>query len=189
MAARSQTKVGPKQRLTLKEMVRGANTTARAVRFYEAQSLISAAARSPGGHRWFHQSELARLRLVIDLRECGLSIEEIRAVLAAKTQGTTPQTSANAIQTLLSTHLQELQRKATVLERLSREFSSTLQILDQCAHCADPRGLEACASCDLPRLSTTPSCFRQLWIPPAGSERASIPAPGPTRTDQNKPSS
>ena len=186
MAARSQTKVGPKQRLTLKEMVRGANTTARAVRFYEAQRLISAAARSPGGHRWFHQSELARLRLVIDLRECGLSIDEIRAVLAAKAQGTSPQTSANAVQTLLSSHLQELQRKASILERLNREFSTTLQVLDQCAHCADPRGLEACSSCDLPHLSTTPGCFRQLWIPPPDSENASIPVSGTARIGYNK---
>jgi MerR family Zn(II)-responsive transcriptional regulator of zntA len=166
MAARAETKGAPKQRLTLKEMVRGANTTARAVRFYEAQRLIQAAARSPGGHRWFHQSELARLRLVIDLRECGLSIEEIRAVLSAKTQGSRPQEAAVAVQALLSTHLQELQRKVVVLERLSREFTSALQILDQCAHCEDPRGLEACASCELPRLSSTPASFHQIWTQP-----------------------
>ena len=182
MAARAETKSALKQRLTLKEMVRGANTTARAVRFYEAQNLIQAAARSPGGHRWFHQSELARLRLVIDLRECGLSIEEIRAVLSAKTQGTRPQESAVAVLALLSTHLQELQRKVTILDRLSREFTSALQILDQCAHCEDPRGLEACTSCELPRLSTTPASFHHIWPAPAHPETAATASQSRART-------
>src|SRR5438270_171734 len=44
--------------LTLKDMVRGVNTTPRAVRFYEEQRLIRTAGRSPGGHRYFHPEEL-----------------------------------------------------------------------------------------------------------------------------------
>ncbi|MBL9007729.1 MAG: MerR family transcriptional regulator [Myxococcales bacterium] len=182
MAARAETKVAPSQRLTLKEMVRGANTTPRAVRFYEAQNLIRAAARSPGGHRWFHRSELARLRLVIDLRECGLSIEEIRAVLSAKNQGTTPQESALAVQKLLSTHLHDLQRKVAILERLGREFTSALQILDQCVHCEDPRGMDACSSCELPRLSTTPASFHQIWTLPTMPETAAAPVADKTHS-------
>lgn len=188
MAARAEPKAAHKQRLTLKEMVRGANTTARAVRFYEAQNLIQAAARSPGGHRWFHQSELARLRLVIDLRECGLSIEEIRAVLSAKSQGTNPQESAAAVQSLLSTHLSELRRKIAILERLGREFTSALQVLDQCAHCENPLGLEACSTCELPRLSTTPASFHHIWIHPTTSETSTDAAAGKARSS-SKPSS
>ncbi|HNN92286.1 MerR family transcriptional regulator [Haliangium sp. UPWRP_2] len=166
MSPRAQAPDAPKQRLTLRAMVRGANTTARAVRFYEAQGLIQTMARSPGGHRWFAQSELDRLRLVIDLRACGLSIEEIRTVLLAKEQGTTPQQSATAVQSLLNTHLLELSRKATIIQRLSRELGATVQLLDQCAHCDDPRGLQACTSCELPSLSTTPPSFHHIWTLP-----------------------
>ncbi len=166
MAVRAQTMDVPKQRLTLRAMVRGASTTARAVRFYEAQGLIQSAARSPGGHRWFAQSELDRLRLVIDLRACGLSIEEIRTVLEAKDKGTTPQQSATAVQGLLSTHMAELSRKALVIQRLSRELGATVQLLDQCAHCEDPRGLDACPTCELPRLATTPPSFHHIWTLP-----------------------
>lgn len=171
MAARVQTKdVDKPQRLTLKEMVRGAQTTARAVRFYEAQGLIGSAARSPGGHRWFHQSELDKLRLVIDLRTCGFSIDEIRTVLQAKSRGTTAREAAVDVQNLLSTHLQELQRKVAVIERLGREFSVSLQLLDQCAHCDDPRGLEACPTCELPRQPMTPTSFHHIWAHPASSK-------------------
>lgn len=177
MAPRAQTIAAPSQRLTLRAMVRGANTTARAVRFYEAQGLIQSAARSPGGHRWFAQSELDRLRLVIDLRACGLSIEEIRTVLAAKEQGTTPRQSAEAVQSLLGTHLGELSRKVTIIQRLCRELGTTLQLLDQCAHCEDPRGLEACPTCELPRLATTPPSFHHIWTLPQAPTSTSPSAP------------
>lgn len=176
MAARAQPNEAPKQRLTLRAMVRGANTTARAVRFYEAQGLIQVSARSPGGHRWFAQSELDRLRLVLDLRACGLSIEEIRTVLAAKEQGSTPRQSAEAVQSLLGTHLSELARKVTIIQRLSRELGATMQLLDQCVHCEDPRGLEACTSCELPRLSTTPPSFHHIWTLPQAPTGTSQPA-------------
>ena len=70
--------------ITLKAMVNGAGTTPRAVRLYEAEKLIAAAQRSIGGHRLFDAAELDKLRLIIDLRACGFSIEEIRELLAAR---------------------------------------------------------------------------------------------------------
>ncbi len=171
MVARAQTKDAPKQqRLTLKEMVRGAHTTARAVRFYEVQKLIELVVRLLGGYRWFHASELDKLRLVIDLRTCGFSIEEIRTVLQAKSHGGTVREAATEVQGLIGTHLRELQRKVGIIERLGREFSVSLQLLDQCVQCDDPRGLEACPTCELPRQPMTPSSFHHIWAMPASAK-------------------
>ena len=91
------------RRLTLKDMMQGASTTARAVRFYESQQLIAAAERSRGGHRLFNQEELGKLRLVLDLRTCGFSIEEIREILRAKSRFSDVRDSAQAIQRMLGT--------------------------------------------------------------------------------------
>jgi MerR family Zn(II)-responsive transcriptional regulator of zntA len=152
--------------LTLKDMVRGANTTPRAVRFYEEQRLIRTAGRSPGGHRFFHAEELDRLRLVIELRTCGFSIDEIREVLEAKSRFGTVREAALSIQDMLSRHVSELHRKITTIERLGREFSISINLLDRCVHCTDPRGAGACATCDLPLAATTPGSFCQIWAAP-----------------------
>lgn len=149
--------------LTLKNMVRGASTTPRAVRFYEEEGLIHTAGRSPGGHRFFHAKELDRLRLIIELRTCGFSIEEIREVLEAKARFGTVREAALSIQEMLTRHVSELHRKVATIERLGREFSVSINLLDRCIHCTDPRGAGACATCDLPLATTTPGSFCQIW--------------------------
>lgn len=172
-SSKSPEKSTEERRLTLKEMVNGANTTPRAVRFYEAEKLIQAIARSPGGHRLFEESELGKLRLIIDLRTCGFSIDEIREILEAKTQDTSVRTAAQRVQGLLSRHLQELQRRIGIIERIGREFGASIQVLERCARCTDPRGLEACSTCEVPRQPLVPPSFHHIW---AGAEREELPS-------------
>ena len=149
------------QLITLKSMVDGAGTTPRAVRFYEAEKLISAAQRSSGGHRLFDEGELDKLKLIIDLRACGFSIDEIRELLAAR-QTSPSKESAMALQTLLSHHIDGLKRKLALITELGREFQSAIVTLDRCATCDDPRGKEACGSCDVLSSRTAPRCMRFL---------------------------
>jgi DNA-binding transcriptional MerR regulator len=156
-------------------MVKGAETTARAVRFYEMQKLIRPAKRSPGGHRLFTHSELDKLRLVLDLRTCGLSIEEIREVLQAKSRGATVREAALTVQGLLFRHVKELQRKIAVIERLHREFDVSQQVLDRCVHCTDPRGPAACPTCEVPKLALAPPSFHQIWAIPSPSKNRPEP--------------
>lgn len=147
--------------ITLKAMVDGAGTTPRAVRFYEAEKLISAAQRSTGGHRLFEAGELDKLKLIIDLRACGFSIEEIRELLAAR-QTSPSRESALALQALLAQHIDGLKRKLQLMTELDREFQSAIVTLDRCATCDDPRGKEACQSCDVLISRTAPRCIRFL---------------------------
>jgi MerR family Zn(II)-responsive transcriptional regulator of zntA len=161
----SKAEVAPPQnrRLTLKDMVNGASTTARAVRFYEAQKLIAPAERSRGGHRLFDEVELEKLRLVLDLRTCGFSIEDIREILRVKSRYPNVRESAHEVQRILSEHVEELQRKIQVIERLGRDFHTTIDVLSRCARCTDPRGTEACQSCDLPATVSVPASFSHIW--------------------------
>jgi MerR family Zn(II)-responsive transcriptional regulator of zntA len=156
----------PSRRLTLKDMMQGASTTARAVRFYESQKLIAAAERSRGGHRLFNEAELSKLRLVLDLRTCGFSIEEIREILRVKSRFSDVRDSAHEIQRILTEHVEELRRKIQVIERLGREFHTTIDVLDRCARCTDPRGPKACQSCDLPAAISVPESFSHIWAVP-----------------------
>ena len=154
---------GEGRRLTLKEMVRGADTTPRAIRFYEEQGLIATAGRSPGGHRLFAASELPKLKMIIELRTCGFSLEEIREILSAKAGHGSVREAAASIQTILARHVDELQRKIATIQRLGREFTTSIHLLDRCLHCTDPRGAAACHTCDLPLDAMTPRSFRHIW--------------------------
>lgn len=163
----TQSRVLPKRRrsaksenlITLKAMVDGAKTTPRAVRLYEAEKLISAAQRSSGGHRLFEEGELDKLRLIIDLRACGFSIEEIRELMAAR-QTSPSKESAMALQTLLHRHIEGLRRKLALITELGREFQCAVETLDRCATCENPGGKQACMTCDVLTSRAAPRCMR-----------------------------
>jgi DNA-binding transcriptional MerR regulator len=57
--------------------------TARAIRFYEEKGLIEAR-RDERNHRYFDDKARRRLALITELRAAGLSLADIREVLAAE---------------------------------------------------------------------------------------------------------
>jgi MerR family redox-sensitive transcriptional activator SoxR len=60
-----------------------------ALRWYEAQGLVSAT-RTPGGARRYPRSVLRRLAFIRAAQNVGLSLAEIRAALATLPEGRTP---------------------------------------------------------------------------------------------------
>jgi len=72
----------PHDLLTMGEITRRSGFAASALRYYEAEGLITAH-RSGGGQRRFERSVLRRLGFIRAASNVGLSIEEIRAELAS----------------------------------------------------------------------------------------------------------
>jgi MerR family transcriptional regulator, redox-sensitive transcriptional activator SoxR len=60
-----------------------------ALRFYEAEGLISAH-RTDSGHRRFHRDVLRRVAFIRVAQQVGLSLQEIRQALATLPDGRTP---------------------------------------------------------------------------------------------------
>lgn len=71
------------------EVARRSGFAASALRYYESQGLIHAE-RSPGGRRTFERSVLRRLAFIRAASNVGLTLEEIRAELAALPSERTP---------------------------------------------------------------------------------------------------
>lgn len=67
-------KVGDLARLT--------GLTVRTLRFYNQIGLFSPSGRTESGHRLYNESDLSRLQQILSLKELGLSLEEIKSVLA-----------------------------------------------------------------------------------------------------------
>jgi len=75
--------------LTVSEVAARSGFAPSALRFYEAQGLLSAS-RTSGGQRRYERSVLRRLAFIRAARNIGLSLEEIAEALAALPATRTP---------------------------------------------------------------------------------------------------
>lgn len=58
--------------------------TVRTLRFYDQIGLFSPSAQTDSGHRLYDDSDLARLHQILSLKDLGLSLDEVKAVLAGE---------------------------------------------------------------------------------------------------------
>ncbi len=79
----------PTDLMPIGEVAHRAGIAPSALRFYEAQGLVTAE-RSGGGQRRYARSVLRRLAFVRAAQNVGLSLEEIRDALASLPDGRTP---------------------------------------------------------------------------------------------------
>ena len=75
--------------LTIGQVAERAGVAVSALRYYEAQGLVTAS-RTAGGARRFPRSVLRRLAFVRAAQNVGLTLPEIRAALATLPDGRTP---------------------------------------------------------------------------------------------------
>jgi MerR family redox-sensitive transcriptional activator SoxR len=113
----------PADLLTIGELAARSGTRTSALRFYEAEGLISAT-RSGAGHRRYPRSTLRRVAFVRAGREIGLSIDEIRASLATLPADRTP-TKADWAR-LSRSWRHHLDTRIRYLERLRSDLTSCI---------------------------------------------------------------
>ena len=108
------------------DLARATGNTVRTIRFYEEQGLLRPAQVSGGGHRRYTEEDLEKLRLIADLRELGLPLCEIRAVLDLRAGCATAAEFAMRFQEVLVGHIQQAQRRLERLRRVKRELTEAL---------------------------------------------------------------
>jgi MerR family transcriptional regulator, redox-sensitive transcriptional activator SoxR len=111
--------------LTVGEVARRSGFAASALRYYEGAGLIEAE-RSEGGQRRFERSVLRRLAFIRAARHVGLSLDEIRDLLAQLPAARTP---TRADWTRISRQWRQ---------RLDREIDALVALRD---------GLDSCIGC------------------------------------------
>lgn len=62
--------------MRVSELADRAGTTAKTIRFYEAEGILPAPARRDNGYRVYNDDDLCRLRLVLSLRGLGIELNE-----------------------------------------------------------------------------------------------------------------
>jgi MerR family Zn(II)-responsive transcriptional regulator of zntA len=149
--------------LSTGDLARGCETTVRTIRFYEEAGLVEPVARSEGGHRMFEPAQLLRLQLIMDLREAGLSLQDIKALFDLKATCDTPEKASTQLATALEAQIECMQRKIAVLRRLREELASTVAVIRECNDCDEPDFHEQCDGCDVMNRPDLPRAMKLLW--------------------------
>jgi len=126
------------------DLARATGATVRTIRFYEEQGLLPPSLVSGGGHRRYTAEDLDKLRLIADLREVGLPLSEIRAVLELRGGCRTATEFAERFERALTAQLEKAQRRIERLRRVKAEIEEALQAVQSKLACRD-RGDCPCA--------------------------------------------
>jgi MerR family transcriptional regulator, Zn(II)-responsive regulator of zntA len=149
--------------LTTGDLARACDTTVRTVRFYEEAGVLCPEMRSDGGHRLFGHDELAKLQLIMDLREAGCSLSDIKSLFELKGKHTTPEAASAAMQTVLEAQIEEMQKKIATLRKLRDELASTVAVIQECRSCTSGGFPKRCCDCDVMNRPDLPRAMRLLW--------------------------
>jgi len=119
---------------TVGALARAAGITVRTLHHYDEQGLVSATARTSGGHRRYTEPDVARLYRVLALRELGFDLHRIADVLDSDDRDPLLAT-ARLQQARVEQQLDDLERLrsrlAEVIRRLERgDAAPTDQLLD-----------------------------------------------------------
>jgi DNA-binding transcriptional MerR regulator len=144
-------------------MARLSGSTLRTVRFYEEAGLLEPNERDEGCHRLFGDRELVKLQLILDLREAGLSLSDIKELFALKNTCSTATDASEKMSAILERQIGEMQKKIAKLRRLREELASTVVVINECRSCSDPRFPLACCDCEVLNRIDLPRAVRLLW--------------------------
>ncbi|MFD7321651.1 heavy metal-responsive transcriptional regulator [Streptomyces sp. NPDC059875] len=129
------------------ELATKAGLSTKTIRFYEEAGLLPAPPRTAGGYRDYPEQAATRLSFVRDAQAAGLTLAEIRSVLALRDSGQAP---CAQVSTLIDQHLAAIEHRMTEL----REARDALRELAHRAAVTDP---DTCTDGDICTILTRPA--------------------------------
>lgn len=108
------------------EFAQRAGVTPRTVRYYESLGLLGPNEREGSGFRYYTEAELVRLQKINDLKELGLSLEEISSVIPLYFDDPTRIRGKQKILEILQAHLQETDEKIAALAQFRVDLKSKI---------------------------------------------------------------
>ncbi|MDL4770718.1 heavy metal-responsive transcriptional regulator [Actinomadura xylanilytica] len=127
-----------------------AGVTAKTIRFYEDAGLLPEPPRTSGGYRHYPEEAVLRLAFIRDAQAAGLSLAEIRGVLAIRDGGQAP---CAHVTDLIDQHLAQVEQRLVELG----QARDALRALKRRAAATDPANCgsgEVCTILTAPAAST-----------------------------------
>jgi MerR family transcriptional regulator, copper efflux regulator len=125
--------------LRIGELAQRSGTTAKTIRYYEAIDLIAPPARTASGYRDYEPTALDRLAFIRAAQAIGLTLGEIRSIIALRDDGETP-----------CRHVLDLLRHRA--DEVDRRISELRSLRGQLQHLVDRAGDLDPADCDPGRV-------------------------------------
>ncbi|MGW6358890.1 heavy metal-responsive transcriptional regulator [Streptomyces sp. NPDC055092] len=116
--------------------------TAKTIRYYEQAGLMPAPPRTQGGYRDYPAGAATRLAFIRDAQHAGLTLSEIRGILAVRDSGEAP---CGHVSRLIDDQLEEIDRRMADL----RDTRTALRGLARRAAETDPA---SCTDTDICRI-------------------------------------
>jgi MerR family copper efflux transcriptional regulator len=101
------------------ELARRSGVPAKTIRYYEDIGLVEPPARTPAGYRDYEPAALDRLAFIRAAQAIGLTLGEIRSIIALRDDGQTP---CGHVLDLLRHRADELERRIAELRSLRSEL-------------------------------------------------------------------
>lgn len=101
--------------------------TTRTIRYYESLGLLPEPARR-GAHRSYGDADVGRLRRIELLKDLGLSLDEVAAVLGAYADEGAP--AKRKVAEVLRGHLQDTDRRLLALKKFRKELRHRIDLCD-----------------------------------------------------------
>jgi DNA-binding transcriptional MerR regulator len=117
------------------ELATTSGVTAKTIRYYEQARLMPAPPRTPGGYRDYPAAATTRLAFIRDAQHAGLTLAEIRGILALRDSGQAP---CGHVGDLIGRHLEEIDQRIA-------ELRTTRTALRALAHRAAETDPATCA--------------------------------------------
>ncbi|GGS40521.1 MerR family transcriptional regulator [Streptomyces sp. JS01] len=96
------------------DLATASGLTTKTIRFYEQTGLLPAPPRTPGGYRDYPEQTTARLAFIRDAQRAGLTLTEIRSVLALRDTGQSP---CRHVTALIDQHLADIELRLAELAK------------------------------------------------------------------------
>lgn len=106
--------------------------TVRTLHHYDHIDLVRPSGRTSAGHRLYEDADVQRLYQVLALRQLGLSLDEVAAVMAG----------ATSMRQLLAAHRSYLDEQLSAMRRLRAQVSTLAASLEQSPHATVENFLE-----------------------------------------------
>jgi MerR family transcriptional regulator, copper efflux regulator len=124
-----------------------AGLTASTIRFYEQAGMVPEPPRTSAGYRDYPPGTAIRLRFISDAQAAGLTLAEIRGVLAIRDTGSPP---CEHVIPLIHAHLDQIQRRIA-------ELTATRAVLRALAVRAAATDPADCTGSDICTILTRPT--------------------------------
>lgn len=101
--------------MQIKELSQRTNLSAKTIRYYEKIGLLPPPKRLPNGYRDYEETAVSRIKLVAGARTLGLSLDDIREILALRDRREAP---CRTLLNLLEVKAAEIHQRIAELQKL-----------------------------------------------------------------------